>query len=51
VLGVREGVFGVDGWSGVVGGIEMGDWERSSARTTSAGVPRGDSSWIRVVWT
>lgn len=39
VLVGREGSVGVDGWSEVDGGI-LG-W-RSSARTTSAGVPLGD---------
>jgi hypothetical protein len=43
VLEGKEGVVGVDGSSEVDGDNILG-WERSSARTTSAGVPPGESS-------
>lgn len=39
VLGGNEGVVGVDG-SSEVDGEDISGWGRSSARTTSAGVPR-----------
>ena len=43
VLEGKEGVVGVDGSSEVDGDDILG-WERSSARTTSAGVPLGEGS-------
>jgi len=43
VLEGKEGVVGVDGSSEVDGDDILG-WERSSARTTSAGVPLGARS-------
>jgi len=43
VLEGKEGVVGVDG-SSEVDGDDIVGWERSSARTTSAGVPPGESS-------
>jgi hypothetical protein len=43
VLEGKEGVVGVDG-SSEVDGDDIEGWERSSARTTSAGVPPGESS-------
>jgi hypothetical protein len=43
VLEGKEGVVGVDGSSEVDGDDILG-WERSSARTTSAGVPLRESS-------
>lgn len=39
-----EGEVGVDG-SSEVDGDDIEGWERSSARTTSAGVPLVDKSW------
>ena len=45
-----EGEFGVDGSSEVDGEDIMG-WERSSARTTTAGVPLGDTAQLRSIWT
>jgi hypothetical protein len=43
VLEGCEGEVGVDG-SSEVDGDDVEGWERSSARTTSAGVPQGDRS-------
>lgn len=39
MLGGNEGIVGVDG-SSEVDGDDVEGWGRSSARTTSAGVPR-----------
>lgn len=44
MLGGNEGIVGVDG-SSEVDGDDVESWGRSSARTTSAGVPREDSSF------
>jgi hypothetical protein len=44
VLEGCEGEVGVDG-SSEVDGDDIEGWERSSARTTSAGVPLVDKSW------
>jgi hypothetical protein len=49
VLEGREGVVGVDG-SSEVDGDDIEGWERSSARTTSAGVPLGVVSLGRRIW-
>ena len=49
VLEGREGVVGVDG-SSEVDGDDIEGWERSSARTTSAGVPPGAGSLERRIW-
>jgi hypothetical protein len=49
VLGGKEGVVGVDG-SSEVDGDDIEGWERSSARTTSAGVPPGAGSLERRIW-
>jgi hypothetical protein len=49
VLEGKEGVVGVDG-SSEVDGDDIEGWERSSARTTSAGVPLGVVSLERRIW-
>lgn len=49
VLEGKEGVVGVDG-SSEADGDDIEGWERSSARTTSAGVPPGESSLGRRLW-
>ena len=49
VLEGKEGVVGVDG-SSEVDGDDIEGWERSSARTTSAGVPPGECSLGRRLW-